>query len=317
MQPAPPSRLLSTAALVAIALVILLLPGEARAWGPLAHLDFSAQALASASVARSSMRLLLQDFASEFLYGSLAADIVVGKNLARHVYHCHNWRVGFNVYRQARGAAEQAFALGFLAHLAADTVAHNYFVPWKTLASFRKRGATHAYWELRYEQRMDPGLARLARNVCQPDFRWHDRFLRRNLAGASVIPFGVSRQLFGTLLASARNQGFQQLSRLALARERNLPLEADLVAETRRLSVAAVVGLLAEGERCPAAHADATGARNIRAALGLRRALQAGVRSASLRPAEASALVEEARDSFRRSIHGKLVLPASVARLAA
>ena len=55
----------------------------------------------------------------------------------------------------------------FLAHLAADTVAHNYFVPYQTVVSFHRSRTRHAYWELRYEQgqlrarmaRLDPDAA--------------------------------------------------------------------------------------------------------------------------------------------------------------
>jgi hypothetical protein len=310
-------RLLSLSSLALVALAILLLPSEARAWGPLAHLSFSTQALGSASVVQPSVRLLLQDFANEFLYGSLAADIVVGKNLARYLYHCHNWRVGFNVYRQARPGGEQAFALGFLAHLAADTVAHNYYVPFKTVSAFHRRNAGHAYWELRYDQRVDEAMVQLARHVCGRDFRYHDQLLRRTLAGASVMPFGFSRQLFGSLLASARLQGFQRLSRLALAAERNLSLEPDLVEETARLAVESILGMLNEGEGCRAATADATGTRNIRMAADLRRELARRAGSRALSRADAHSVALETRDSFRRAIHGKLELPARLARLAA
>ena len=119
-------RLITTLSLAAVALLILAFPSDAQAWGPLAHLNFSAQALASLGVVQPGLRGVLQDFGNEFLYGSLAADIVVGKNMARYLYHCHNGRVGFIVFKHARAGGEQAFALGFLSHLAADTVAHNY-----------------------------------------------------------------------------------------------------------------------------------------------------------------------------------------------
>ncbi len=305
------------ASLALVALAILLAPSDAQAWGPLAHLNFSTQALASVSLAQPSIRLLLQDFASEFLYGSLAADIVVGKNLARYVYHCHNWSVGFNVLKQAKPGAEEAFALGFLAHLAADTVAHNYYVPWKTVRSFHKLSTGHAYWELRYDQRMDRELVRLARNVSGRVFRDHDELLRRTLPGSSVIPFSLSKQLFGSLLASARHHTFQRLSRMALASERNLPLEADLVEETNRLAVDAIVGLLNDLDRCQAATADATGARNIRMAMDLRRRLATRAGTRALAVHDAHAIAQETRVAFRAAIHGKLVLPASLARVAA
>ncbi len=310
-------RIVSLGSLLLAALAVLLVPGEAHAWGPLAHLNFSTQALTSASIVQPSIRLLLQDFANEFLYGSLAADIVVGKNLARYLYHCHNWRVGFNVFQQAKPGGEQAFALGFLAHLCADTVAHNYYVPYQTVRSFHKISTKHAYWELRYDQRMDEKLVRLARHISGDLFRDHDELLRRTLGSSSVLPFGVSRQLFGSLLASARLGSFQCLSRLALATERSLPLEPELVGETNQMAVEAILGLLNEGERCRAARADATGARNIRMASDLRKKLWARAGTKRLPEADAHDIARETRQSFRGAIEGKLVLPASFAKLAA
>lgn len=310
-------RILALSSVAAVAVVVLFWPSHAYAWGPLAHLSFSAQALQNLGVVQSPVRALLQDYGNEFLYGSLAADIVVGKNMARYLYHCHNWRVGFNVFKQARPGAEQAFALGFLAHLSADTVAHNYFVPFKTVASFHKASTKHAYWELRYDQRMDRGLSGLARRVSTRAIRGHDDFLERTLGGSSVLPFGVSKQLFRSLLASARISRFHHLSRFALAPERRLVLEPDLVTETNGLALDAILGLLDEGERCQAAHADATGARNIKLASDLRKQLQDRTRRHAIAFRDAEAIAAETRESFRTAIQGKLVLPRSVAKLAA
>ncbi len=308
-------RYLSLASLAAVAFAILAIPTAAHAWGPLAHLSFSAQALVQLSAAPSPSFSVVADFANEFLYGSLAADIVVGKNLARYVYHCHNWRVGFNVHRAAKPGAERAFALGFLAHLAADTVAHNYFVPYQTVASFHRKRTRHAYWELRYDQRMDRELSEVAREVSGRAYRGHDELLRRTLGGASVLPFSLSKHLFGALLASARHARFQSLSRGVLAPHKDLPLDDDLVDETGRLAVQAIMGVLHDGERCEAARADAIGARNIRMATQLREALARRHRRLPLSLARSVAV--DARESFRRGIHGPLVLPAELARMAA
>jgi hypothetical protein len=310
-------RVLVSAALPALALCILAWPTDAQAWAPLAHLNFSAQALASMGPVPASLRALLLEFGNEFLYGSLAADIVVGKNMARFAHHCHNWKVGFNVLDEASSGGERGFAWGFLAHLAADTVAHNYYVPWKTVSSFHKLRTKHAYWELRYDQILDPALSRLARQVTTSAMRYHDAFLQRNLPRASVLPFQVSRQLFGSMVLSAKVRRFQQVSRLALAPTRRLPLEDDLVEETNDLAVEAILGLLMEGPRCEAATADATGERNLSMAEKLRAALRVGVRRGRLTAAEAHEMVGESRDAFRRAIHGTLVLPPRVARLAA
>jgi len=310
-------RLLAALPLVAVALAILAYPSDAHAWGPLAHLNFSAQALASLGTIQPGLRQLLADFGDEFLYGSLAADIVVGKNMARYLYHCHNWRVGFNVFKHAKPGGEQAFALGFLSHLAADTVAHNYFVPYKTVASYHKVNTRHAYWELRYDQRMDKALSRLAKQVTTRAIRNHDDYLERMLYGSSVLPFRVSKQLFRSLLAAARIGRFGQVSSLTFARERSLSLEPDLVTDTNDLAYRAIVGMLNEGERSEAARADATGARNIRLATDLRKALKQRTARKLIHPRDAHEIAGETRESFRKAINGKLVFPPSIARLAA
>jgi len=310
------SRWTAPAVLGAVALLILAWPSDALAWGPLAHLSFSAQALAATGPLAGPLRNLLADFGNEFLYGSLAADIVVGKNLARFVHHAHNWKVGFAVLDEARPGEEKAFSWGFLAHLAADTVAHNYYVPWKNISSFHKARTGHAYWELRYDQRLDPALSELARRVATRATISHDHFLRRTLHRASVLPFGVSRHLFRYLVMSAKVKRFQHVSRLALARSRRLPLEDDLITEVNELAVEAILGLLLDGRHCEAARADATGERNLAMSEKLRRMLTSQVRSGRLTGIEAHQLVGESRDSFRRAIHGTLVLPTRVAKIA-
>ena len=312
-----PRRLLVTLPLAAAAVAILAYPSDALAWGPLAHLSFSAQALSNLGSVQPGLRHILQDFGNEFLYGSLAADIVVGKNMARYLYHCHNWRVGFNVFKHAKPGGEQAFALGFLSHLAADTVAHNYYVPFKTVASYHKSHTRHAYWELRYDQRMDKSLSRVARMVTTRAIRNHDDYLERMLYGSSVLPFGFSKHLFRSLLATARMGRFGEVSRLTVARERKLVLEPDLLADTNALAVTSIFGMLNEGERSEAAHADATGARNIRLATDLRKALKELTRQKRIHHKDALEIAAETRESFRRGIHGKLVLPTSNAKLAA
>jgi len=45
----------------------------------------------------------------------------------------------------------RAFAFGYLAHLAADTVAHNYFVPRQLAVTSSTSSLGHSYWESRFE----------------------------------------------------------------------------------------------------------------------------------------------------------------------
>jgi hypothetical protein len=297
--------LLATAG--AAAASILLVPSTAFAWGPLAHLEFGNGALESLELVPVAVRVLLGKCPHEFLYGTLAADIVVGKNLARYGVHCHNWKVGFQVLGHAEGEPERAFAYGFLAHLAADTVAHNYYVPYKTVEGYTRGRTGHAYWELRYDQRLSPDLWRLARRVSRRALRRHDHFLEDALAGSAVLPFGLSKGLFESLLLSARLRRWQQMSKL-VAREGNLPLAEEEVAEMRKLAVRQIVGMLRDGREAECVTADPTGLRNLHMAMDLRKKFKKA-RARGLRPEQAAATLKSVRHSFREAIHGPLHLP--------
>jgi Zinc dependent phospholipase C len=297
--------LLATAG--AAAASILLFPATAFAWGPLAHLDFGAGALESLELVPVAVRVLLGKCPHEFLYGTLAADIVVGKNLARYGVHCHNWKVGFQVLAHAEGEPERSFAYGFLAHLAADTVAHNYYVPYKTVEGYTKGRTGHAYWELRYDQRLSPDLWKVARRVSGRALRRHDHFLEDALAGSAVLPFGLSKGMFESLLLSAKLRRWQQMSKL-LAGERDLPLAAEEVAEMRKISVAQIVGMLRDGREAECVTADPTGLRNLHMSMDLRKKFKKA-RARGLRPEQAASTLKLVRDSFRAAIHGPLHLP--------
>jgi hypothetical protein len=290
---------------IGVGLVVFLWPSDAWAWGPLAHLNFSAGALEFLPQLSPATRFLLQHFQSEFLYGSLAADIIVGKNLARYAVHCHNWKVGFSVLDRAQGDAQKAFSLGFLAHLAADTVAHNYYVPYKTVHGFRRRAAGHAYWELRYDQKLSPELWKVARHVTRSEFRAHDEHLEEVLAQSYVIPFSISKQLFGSLLLAARLKKWQRMSEL-LASQRDLSLHDEEVGECQKLAVGQIVGMLKDGDVAACTQADPTGERNLHFAGDLRRRLRA---RDDLSEKAAEDVVRRARPAFKHAIYGKLELP--------
>src|SRR5689334_24733800 len=77
----------------------------------------------------SSIAQIIAAFPYDFLYGSIAADTSIAKKYAAAGRHCHAWHVGFEIHDAAPEGRLRAFGLGYLAHLAADAVAHNYFVP--------------------------------------------------------------------------------------------------------------------------------------------------------------------------------------------
>jgi len=305
LEPMTPTRLVGFAVGLGV-VAIVLWPGHAYAWGPLAHIDFAQTALEDLSGVPQIVRMLLSKCGNEYLYGALAADIIVGKNLAPYASHAHNWKVGFRVLDQGKGDAERAFAYGYLAHLAVDTVAHNYYVPYKIAISYGKRRTGHAYWEMRYDQKLPKDLWQVARRVTRRAQRRHDHFLKNALVGAYVLPFGVSRRFFETLLLSAKLKKWQSMSKLVAA-ERDLPIEPGEVNEMKELAVKQVRDLLAHGEKARCTEADPAGLRNIRLAHDLRKRLKAASSGGHV-PDQPT--LDEIRSAFRDAIHGPLHLPA-------
>src|SRR3990167_3174343 len=130
-------------------LLLLLTPAMVYAWGPGTHLEIAMTVLANSVWAAPAIRKLIQAFPSEYIYGNVSPDIIVGKKYAGAIHHCHNWAIGKLILEEAKTDSERASAWGYLTHLAADTVAHNYFVPVKIIQSFPNRSLGHVYWEMR------------------------------------------------------------------------------------------------------------------------------------------------------------------------
>src|ERR1700726_4792035 len=112
------------ASVIALAIGFIALSAPpAFAWGPVTHIALGVQVLASVSTLEQPLQAILLSMPDAFLYGSLAPDIVQGRRFqSRLRRHSHNWSTGFGLLSAARGSEEQAFALGYLAHLGADVL---------------------------------------------------------------------------------------------------------------------------------------------------------------------------------------------------
>jgi hypothetical protein len=119
------------------------------AWGPGHHLDFAER------VIRRRKELLPNDVAAlveterdAYEYGNIAADIINFKAYGGSYSHCHRWQIIEDMREIATKPSEEAFILGYLSHLAADTIAHNHFVPYHLARYARTKGLGHLYWEM-------------------------------------------------------------------------------------------------------------------------------------------------------------------------
>jgi hypothetical protein len=262
------------AALALVALVALILPAPLFAWTPGTHIYLGESVLANLGTLPAAAADLLRAFPFDFLYGNIAADTSIAKKYAPVGRHCHAWHVGQEIFDGARSDALRAFGLGYLSHLAADVVAHNFFVPRQLVLTSSTTGLGHSYWESRFESPLGDSFARTAKEVILLDHGPADAHLDAILA-PTIFSVQTNRRLFRGIVHLTETQGWQRAFQVASERSRwDLP-PAD-VEQHLALSFDYVMELLAEPEAEPRRW-DPSGEQPLRTAKRMRReALIAG-----------------------------------------
>lgn len=199
--------------LVALLVFVLLLgmPLSAHAWGAVTHLRLGCGVLDQLSLLPPLLQELLRHHPLDFLYGNLSADTILWKNLAPDYLHCHKWENGVRVLRSARSGPERSFAWGYLSHLASDTVSHNYFVPKQLIKSYRKRRHSHAYWEMRLDNRAPGDVWSLLKRLGDDPEVQHDDLLEDALAAPPLLNFRWNKRIFNGFLVSQRMQRWRRM----------------------------------------------------------------------------------------------------------
>jgi hypothetical protein len=138
-------------AAIGVLAFVILLPTEAFAWGLVTHLQIGRTILNECKDLLAVYAPAVIHFPMVYLYGSIAPDRFLAKNLKTYKEHTHGWDRAFNMLQHAGTDDLKAFSLGYLSHLAADVIAHNLFVPMKIMERPGVAGRRHAYWELKFE----------------------------------------------------------------------------------------------------------------------------------------------------------------------
>lgn len=162
---------------------------------------------------------LLRAFPVEFLYGSIAADTSIAKKYVPTGRHCHSWTVGFEIHEEARDEPLRAFALGYLSHLAADVVAHNYFVPRQLAITASTAGLGHSYWESRFETHLSGRSSRRAKDLILHDHSRADALLDRILS-PTIFSTPTNRRIFRGIVHVADAESWQRVFQVMLENSR-------------------------------------------------------------------------------------------------
>jgi len=255
-------------ALAVVGLALAAAPDALHAWSPGTHIFLAQNVLASAHLLPPTVADLIRAFPFDFLYGNIAADSSIAKNFAPVSRHCHHWHVGQEIHDLAPTDALRAFGLGYLAHLAADTVAHNYFVPRQLAVTSSRSGLGHAYWESRFETHLGEGYAHTAKEVIQLDHTPADAHLDQ-IISPTIFSVRTNRRIFRGMVHLVETRSWQRAFRMARNHSRwDLPEED--VEQHMALSYEFVMEMLGD-DRPLARRLDPAGAEPLRAAQLLRR----------------------------------------------
>jgi len=205
--------------LVGAIVLVALTPDAAWAWTPGTHVFLGDAVLRSLALLPGGVADLLRAFPHEFLYGSIAADTSIAKKYVPSGRHCHSWNVGFEIHDEARDEPLRSFALGYLAHLAADTVAHNYFVPRQLALTSSTSSLGHSYWESRFETHLGERSSRKARDLILRDHSNADALLDRILS-PTIFSTSTNRRIFRGIVHVADAESWQRIFQMMLENSR-------------------------------------------------------------------------------------------------
>jgi hypothetical protein len=255
--------------IAAALLLLVLLPHAAHAWTPGTHVFLGEAVLRSLGHLPPSVAGLLRAFPYDFLYGSIAADTSMAKKYVPTGRHCHSWNVGLEIHDAAPDEPMRAFALGYLAHLAADAIAHNHFVPKQLAVTASTSSLGHSYWESRFETHLGTACARQARDLILLDHSRADALLDRILS-PTIFSTQTNRRIFRGMVHVADNEGWQRIFGLMTENSRwDLP-DAD-VARYVDTAYDSIIDFLVRFDKSSSYRLDPSGDEALRRAKQVRR----------------------------------------------
>ena len=286
-----------------IFLSVLLSPGLCWAWGPAMHLSLASSVLNNLHILPLNIQSLLGRFPYDFVYGCIGADVIHGKKFIEYAKHCHNWHIGMNVLNNAKSDSQRAFGYGYLSHLAADVVAHNYYVPNKIIRTFNARMLKHAYWEIRFDSYIEKSVWDLADKVAKEVHQDNDPLLRESVDN-TIFSFATNKRIFNSLLILARLKRWHATMDVISARSRWKLDEKDVVTY-KKLALDSTFAFLIDGKKATCYKADPAGRKSLDVAEKIRKELKELSKNGKILKKDHAEIFEGLRPRFKAATLGE------------
>ena len=182
---------------------------------------------------------LIKKYKNDFLYGNIMADTVLAKRYMPAKKNSHSWSVACEMLGSAKKSSERAFCLGYMSHLAADTVAHGTYTA-------GRKNIRHAYLEFKADNSIDSSYGLQMMSIGREVQERNDEFLEKSLDRV-FLSFNANRKIFKGFVAisALNNAGFWNLREARLTgRGKGADLDA-----LHRESLVRMADVLKNGER--------------------------------------------------------------------
>ncbi|MCA1790599.1 MAG: zinc dependent phospholipase C family protein [Thioalkalivibrio sp.] len=206
--------------LLGAAALLLITPERLFAFGPATHILLGEQLLSSLYLLPAAVGDVLRAYPLSFLYGSVAADISFAKKYVPAGRHSHYWHVGEEILSAARNDRLRAAGYGYLCHLAADTIAHNFYVPRQLMLTSSTKTLGHAYWEHRLDTELGEGYTGRAREVVVEYDHGEADLLFDSVLSGTIFSFTTNRRIFRGMVRFQDNDRWHNVFGRVLERSR-------------------------------------------------------------------------------------------------
>jgi len=170
----------------------ILSPAVSYAWGPLTHIFLGNELYSLGALLPAGLVEIMRRYRKDFLYGTLMADIIIGKKYMPETKSSHSWEVAFDLMKSARSDQQKAFVYGYMSHLAADTVAHNIY-------TLDRKNLGHTLMEMKADSIIDRRYWFQAIAIDKSTQVRNDLFLESSLE-RFIFSFKTNKRIFKSLI---------------------------------------------------------------------------------------------------------------------
>jgi len=256
-----------------IALSINLFTSDyAHAWGTGIHIMEGYYILDHLNLILPWVAELLNTYPYDYLYGCISADIFIGKGSRRRDDHCHNWSIALKMLEVADSPSHFSFAYGYLCHLCADIIAHNFYIPNQLYLTNTTKKFGHIYWEYRSDAYIEKKYWRLANTVISRQNSHNDDFMQR-IFKSKIFSFQTKKKLYFQSIRLCDLEHWQNMVSI-ISKHSRWNVSKDYIFYLHTLSLNLILDFLNHLDNSICLNYDPVGSDNIRIAKKKRYAIK-------------------------------------------